>query len=162
MNHGPALITVTGQQRLRADIERLRERLRDVIRQKADAAAETANAWHDNAGYEVAQAEEHALLQRIADLEGMLHRSTLVDIDPNIADDHVRLGSRVEVIFDDGEVLTVTIRGIGEVDLEAGVISASSPLGAALLNAHAGEHRTLAVQGAVAGFTVVRIVGREG
>lgn len=157
MGTNATLITAEGHAKIQADIADLQERLRKVRADKAEAVSETANAWHDNASYEIAQTEEHLLLQRIADLEGLLKRSTLVD--PELASgDQVRLGSRVEIAFDEDDTMIVTIRGVGETNLNAGIISSSSPLGSAILGAREGDERRFSPGGKATDERPVKIV----
>ena len=70
----------------------------------------------------------------------------------------VCVGSRVIVRFDDdGETLELTIRG-REVDLEAGVISAASPLGRSIIGAAAGDQITYVVKGALQTVVVLGVL----
>lgn len=161
MNTPGELITTEGREKVRVALGDLEARLQEIRRIKAEAAAQTGNVWHDNAAYETAQMDETMILRRIAELEGLLRRSKLVEVDEAQARDSVQLGSRVLVRFDDGEALELTLRGAGEVNLGVGAISVSSPLARGILGARAGERRMYSVQGRPMGVTVVRILRAE-
>jgi transcription elongation factor GreA len=83
----------------------------------------------ENFEYHAAKNEQGLLERRIHILKDRLHHAVTVEHD---TDDHVGVGSIVEVEDGDGEKLEVTISAVGGV-------SPDSPLGAALMGAGVGD-----------------------
>lgn len=68
----------------------------------------------------------------------------------------VRLGSRVTVMFDDGETFDLLIHG-REHDLAVGVISATAPLAQSLLGSKSGESVSYVACGAAHTVTLLHV-----
>jgi transcription elongation factor GreA len=83
----------------------------------------------ENFEYHSAKNEQGLLERRIAILKDRLHHAVTVE---HQTDEHVGVGSIVEVEDGDGEKLEVTISAVGGV-------SPDSPLGSALMGAGVGE-----------------------
>ena len=83
----------------------------------------------ENFEYHAAKNEQGLLEARIAKLKDRLHHAVTVEHD---TDDHVGVGSIVEVEDGDGEKLEVEISAVGGV-------SPDSPLGSALMGAAVGD-----------------------
>jgi transcription elongation factor GreA len=83
----------------------------------------------ENFEYHAAKNEQGLLERRIAVLKDRLHHAVTVEHD---TDEHIGVGSIVEVEDGDGEKLEVTISAVGGV-------SPDSPLGAALMGAGVGD-----------------------
>lgn len=67
----------------------------------------------------------------------------------------VGVGDSVEMLYDDGELLEVTVDRV--CDLSHGIISLDSPLGLALMGAREGECRFITVGSQTLSFQVLRI-----
>ena len=83
----------------------------------------------ENFEYHAAKNEQGMLERRIALLKDRLHHAVTVE---NQSDEHVSVGSIVEVEDDDGEPMTVEISAVGGV-------APDSPLGRALMGAGVGD-----------------------
>jgi transcription elongation factor GreA len=83
----------------------------------------------ENFEYHAAKNEQGLLERRITILKGRLHNAVTVE---HQTDDHVGVGSIVEVEDGDGEKMEVTISAVGGV-------SPDSPLGSALMGAAVGD-----------------------
>lgn len=102
-------------------------------RAAAVEAIKTARSFGDlseNFEYHAAKNEQGLLEARIRKLRDRLQRSVVVDHD---TDEHVGPGSVVEIEDEGGEVMEVTISAVG------GGVSATSPLGSALIGAGVGD-----------------------
>jgi transcription elongation GreA/GreB family factor len=145
----PPVMTAAGRVALLGEIEALEIQLAEVSRLMADAAAETANGWHDNASYEVAQAEQKRINQRMDEIRWTIKNSDFVD--PSIANHEVvSVGSLVTLSYapdedEDDDLEIVHVLGFGESSVTSGkgmtVVSANSPLAAAILGARTGDIR---------------------
>jgi transcription elongation factor GreA len=83
----------------------------------------------ENFEYHAAKNEQGLLEARIAKLRARLHSAVTVEHD---TDDHVGVGSIVEIADEDGETMEVEISAVGGV-------APDSPLGAALMGAGVGD-----------------------
>jgi transcription elongation factor GreA len=83
----------------------------------------------ENFEYHSAKNEQGLLEARIAKLKQRLHYAVTVEHD---TDEHIGVGSIVEVADEDGETMEVTISAVGGV-------SPDSPLGSALMGASVGD-----------------------
>jgi transcription elongation factor GreA len=95
-------------------------------------AIKTARSFGDiaeNFEYHAAKNEQGLLEARIAKLRARLHHSQVVEHD---TDEHVGVGSLVEIADEDGETMEVEISAVGGVGPE-------SPLGKALMGAGVGD-----------------------
>jgi len=116
----------------RAALEAELAELEGPKRAAAIDAIKTARSFGDiaeNFEYHAAKNEQGLLEARIAKLRERLHRSVVVEHD---TDEHVGVGSLVEIADDDGETMEVEISAVGGVGPD-------SPLGKALMGAGVGD-----------------------
>lgn len=83
----------------------------------------------ENFEYHAAKNDQGLLEARIAKLRGRLHHAVVVEHD---TDEHVGVGSIVEIADEDGETMEVEISAVGGVGPE-------SPLGRSLMGAGVGD-----------------------
>jgi transcription elongation factor GreA len=102
------------------------------------------------------QAELAFLGRRIAQLEDALASATLVDGAGGAADT-VRLGSRVEVRWEDGAEGAYVVVTPPELELRSGHISCESPVGRAVLGRRAGDHVAVATPSGALKLEVIRV-----
>jgi len=110
--------------------------------------------FSENTGYQVAKGRLRGLNQRILDTENLLTRAEIIT--PTGVGDTVTLGSQV-TIEKDGRQKTYRILGASETDPDAGVISYSSPLGAALLGRHVEEVIRVELNGKNVEYKIIKI-----
>jgi transcription elongation factor GreA len=99
--------------------------------------------WHADEATD--DATPHGLLQasrRLARLQAVLDAGECVD-DPDVA----VIGRRATLRDEDGDVVSYALVPPGEGDPDQGLVSADSPLGAALLRARPGEVVAVAAPG---------------
>ena len=100
---------------------------REVV--EAIARAREFGDIAENFEYHAAKNEQGLLEARIAKLKDRLHHAVTVEHD---TDDHVGIGSFVQIEDEDGEAMEVQIAGVGGV-------APDSPLGSALMGAGVGD-----------------------
>jgi transcription elongation factor GreA len=132
-------MTRAQKQQLEAELAELEGPRRAEVVQ----AISTARAFGDlseNFEYHAAKNEQGLLEHRIRTIRDRLDRSVLVD--ESQTDGRVGVGSRVEIVDEHGEQMTIEISSVGGV-------SPDSPLGQALLGAREGDEvQVLAPKGA--------------
>jgi transcription elongation GreA/GreB family factor len=138
MSHTRKITTAAGLSRLQTRVEEVQARLADLLASKADAAENGGNQWHDNASFEELERNERILRRQIADLSRQLDHVVVVDDEPG-ADGRVGLGTTVTLRFEDGTSRAYEIRGFGESDPTAGIVSCDAPLGRAVMGAGVGD-----------------------
>lgn len=136
-------MTKAGRHRLGQKIVQLENRLAEVLREKGVAAEVGGNEWHDNFAFEQCEREERMLQWRINELRTCLSQTVIVE--PSAESKKVQIGSAVEIEFDDGTEMTLTIGGHLDSAPEAGIVAYDTPLGQALLDAEVGEERAYTV-----------------
>lgn len=132
------LITPDGLTRLAAELDRLKTTERRASAERLRHAAETDGDRTANADFLIAR-EEHVLLEaKIARLEERLATTRVAEADG--ANNVVDLGERVRLRnLDTGARVEFELVGTLEADLQAGKISAASPLGRTILGRRKGE-----------------------
>jgi len=110
--------------------------------------------FSENVGYQMAKGRLRGLNQRILDLEDMIKKADIVIPDNNVS--AVQIGHKVSLEID-GVQKMYTILGASESNPAAGVISASSPLGASLLNKKRGEEFDLEINGKNRHYHITKI-----
>lgn len=124
-------ITRGGYEKLKAELDKLR----NVDRNEVILAIQEARGHGDlseNAEYDAARQEQAQVEGKIAELEIMLEKATIVK---NTNKDTIGIGSTVKICYvDDDEEEEYTIVGSKEVDPFAGKISNESPIAQAILN----------------------------
>ena len=150
------LITPAGLARLTDELERLRtfgrqeitERIRSAIATDADASA--------NADYQAAREEQGILEARIARLEQRLEAARVVE--PDASNNVLDLGERVRLRdLETGARHEYELVGSLEADPTAGRISASSPLGRALIGRRRGEVAVVEAPKGQRRFTILSV-----
>lgn len=120
--------------------------------------------FSENVGYQVAKGRLRGLNQRITDTENLLARAEIIPLDE--ATDQIRLGHYVTIeslenaenkkAAESGQK-TYQILGSSETNPAVGVISHSSPLGAALLGRRSGEIIEIDLNGKIKRYRIVKI-----
>lgn len=134
-----APITKTGSERLRAELDRLK----NVERPRIIAAVAEARAHGDlkeNAEYHAAR-EQHGFNEgRIAELEAGLSTAEVIDVSRLTAGSRVVFGATVDLEDEDtGDAVTYQIVGDLEADIKQRLIAVSSPIARALIGKSEGD-----------------------
>jgi transcription elongation factor GreA len=132
-------LTREGMERLREELDFLRDVRRPQVAETLEQARESNLSTEAEPGYELAKEEQASLENRILTIEHMLANAELIDESAAQHSDTVRLGSTVVVKGDDGLDQTVHIVGSLEVNPMRGYISDESPVGHALMGRKAGD-----------------------
>jgi len=132
-------ITAHGANLLKEELHRLKTKDRPAV---IDAIAE-ARAQGDlseNAEYDAAKERQSFIEGRIADLEGKLGSSQIIDPKTLDADGRVVFGSTVDLEdLESGDKVTYQIVGVDEADLKENKVSVTSPIARAMIGKYAGD-----------------------
>ena len=150
-------ITPEGQQRLRAELDQLK----NVKRQEIIDAISEARAHGDlkeNAEYHAAREEQGLNEARIRELEDVLGTSQVVEYKQMGVEDRVIFGSTVIIKdIENDEIKKYQIVGDAEADIENNTISFTTPMARALLKKELGEFIEVHTPGGDKEFEIINI-----
>ncbi len=150
-------ITTEGYKALKEELERLKT----IERPENIKAIEVARAHGDlseNAEYHAAKERQSFLEGRIGEISYKLGNAKVIDPE-TVPKDVIRFASRVLVEnLDTGEEVEYMIVGPDEADIKKGKISASSPLGSALIGKEPGEEAVLQAPGGKRVYEIIDIL----
>ena len=145
----PVLLTPEGLERLKQELETIRERRKEAGERMRDAFQ--PGDIEDNPEYEQAKEEVGLLDSRIYELEEMIGRAQIIhERHGSVAEP----GSTIEIEDNDGLVETYHLVGAVESDPSSGRISIESPVGRALVGKRKGDKVTVSVPSGTLTFTV--------
>lgn len=134
--------------KLRAEIAALDHELRSEL-PKEIAKARAHGDLSENAEYHAAKERQSFVDARLSQLKKRLGELSMIDM-TKIPRDRVGLGSTVVVLdLDKNEEVTYRLTTSEEANVQAGLISTSSPIGKSLLNKEVGDVVTIRVPGGV-------------
>jgi transcription elongation factor GreA len=150
-------LTVVGAERLRAELHNLKTVERpNVI--AAIAEARSHGDLSENAEYDAAKERQSFVEGRIAEVEGKLANSQIID--PKLLDAEGRcvFGATVELEdLESGDTVSYQIVGDDEADIKHGKISISSPIARALIGKYAGDVAEVQAPGGVREYEVLDV-----
>jgi transcription elongation factor GreA len=150
-------MTQKGAERLRAELERLKQQERPRIIQ-AIAEARAHGDLKENAEYHAAREEQGFIEGRIQEIEGKLAAAQVIDPAAIDAEGRVVFGSTVDLEDEDsGAAVTYQIVGDDEADLKQGLISISSPIARALIGKTAGDVAEVQAPGGLKSYEIIRV-----
>jgi transcription elongation factor GreA len=150
-------LTVTGAEKLRAELHRLKT----VDRPQVIAAIAEARSHGDlseNAEYEAAKERQGFVEGRIQEVEGKLGNAQIIDPGLLDADGRCVFGATVELEEQDsGDSVTYQIVGEDEADIKAGKISISSPVARAVIGKYAGDVAQVQTPGGLRVYEIIDV-----
>ncbi|GGP25358.1 transcription elongation factor GreA [Silvimonas amylolytica] len=152
-------LTVVGAEKLKAELQQLKSVARpEVI--AAIAEARSHGDLSENAEYDAAKEKQSFVEGRIAELEGKLSNSQVIDPASLAvtAEGRVVFGATVELEdLEAGSQVTYQIVGDDEANLKDGKISVSSPIARALIGKYAGDVAEVVAPGGIREYEVLDV-----
>ena len=137
MNKTP--MTVSGAEFLKKELHHRKATERTRISNDI-AEARAHGDLKENAEYHAARELQSFNEGRIADIEGKLSNSEIIDVTKVSADGGVIFGSTVSLSnIDNGDEVTYRIVGEDEADIKLGLVSVVSPISRALIGKRGGD-----------------------
>ncbi len=150
-------MTPEGHKKLEAELKLSKS----VLRPRIVKDIEEARAHGDiseNSEFEDAKERQAHLEGRINRLEGMLAAAEIIDVRELTPSERVVFGTRVELLdTDTEEELIYRIVGTEEVDIKAGQISFSSPIGKAMIGREVGDEVVVRTPKGVRTFEILEV-----
>ncbi len=144
-------LTPAGKQELEKELEDLKSRRGEIAQKIADAR--DFGDLSENAEWDAARDEQAQVETRIAEIEDILLKASLITPKSNTI---VEVGNTV-VLKDEKKVAEYTIVGSVEADPLEGKISDESPIGQALLGKKVGDSVTIKTPGGEVHYTIQEI-----
>ena len=136
----PVLLTAEGLNRLKQELDVVRERRLEAADRMKEAAQ--PGDIEDNPEFEQAKEEVARLDDRIYELQEMIGRAQIIE---GKASSVAQPGSTIDIVDGDGETMTYHLVGAVEADPGAGRISVESPVGRALVGKRQGDTVSVSV-----------------
>lgn len=150
-------MTVTGAQKLRDELHRLKTAERPAVI-AAIAEARAHGDLSENAEYAAAREKQSFIEGRIRELESKLANAQIIDPRHLDADGRVVFGATVVLLdAETGTEVRYQIVGEDEADIKEGKISVSSPIARALIGKYAGEVADVHAPGGVRHFEILEV-----
>jgi transcription elongation factor GreA len=153
MRDGAVKLTSAGKERLKEELEHLRDVKRPQLAERIEVANEDGDV-SDNSEYEDMKEELIMADRRIQELEYLL--ATAEEIEP-AEEGTVGLGSKVTLVGSDGEEATWILVDPAEADTRNGSISTDSPVGHAVMGKRKGDSATVDTPGGEIVYTVTNV-----
>jgi transcription elongation factor GreA len=155
MNKTP--LTVTGAEKLRAELHRLKTIERPSVI-SAIAEARSHGDLSENAEYDAAKERQGFIEGRIKEVESKLANAQIIDPKLLDADGRCVFGATVELEdMESGDVVSYQIVGDDEADVKQGKISVSSPIARALIGKYAGDIAEVRAPGGVREYEIIEV-----
>lgn len=155
MNKTP--LTVTGAEKLRAELHRLKTIERPGVI-SAIAEARSHGDLSENAEYDAAKERQGFIEGRIKEVESKLANAQIIDPKLLDADGRCVFGATVELEdMESGDVVSYQIVGDDEADVKQGKISVSSPIARALIGKYAGDIAEVRAPGGVREYEIIEV-----
>jgi transcription elongation factor GreA len=155
MNKVP--LTVTGANKLRAELEELKT----VVRPRIIQAISDARAHGDlkeNAEYHAAREQQSFAEGRIAEIESKLSNAHIIDVTKADANGKVIFGATVKIEdLDSGKEVTYQIVGEDEANIKEGRISVGSPIARALIGKEVEDVVTVKAPGGNIEYEIIAV-----
>jgi transcription elongation factor GreA len=150
-------LTVTGAERLREELHRLKTVDRPSV-VAAIAEARSHGDLSENAEYDAAKERQGFIEGRIQEVEGKLGNAQIIDPRLLDADGRCVFGATVEMEDQDtGESVTYQIVGEDEADIKCGKISVNSPVARALIGKYAGDVAQVLAPGGTREYEIIDV-----
>lgn len=150
-------LTVTGAEKLRAELHRLKT----VDRPNVIAAIAEARSHGDlseNAEYDAAKERQGFIEGRIQEVEGKLSNAQIIDPKLLDADGRCVFGATVDLEDQDsGDQVSYQIVGEDEADIKSGKLSVSSPMARALIGKYAGDIAQVQAPGGMREYEILDV-----
>ncbi len=150
-------LTVTGAEKLRAELQELKSVQRPAIIKAIAEARSHGDLW-ENAEYHAAKERQGFIEGRIAEIEAKLANAQIINPALLDADGRCVFGATVELEdVASREVVTYQIVGDDEADIKSGKISISSPIARALIGRYSGDVAEVQAPGGMREYEILDV-----
>ncbi len=150
-------MTARGAELLREELNKLKYEERRKISQ-AIGEARAHGDLRENAEYHAAKEQQGFIEARIKDIEAKLSNTHIIDVTTIDNKGKIIFGSTVDLVdVQTDEQKTYKIVGEDEADINAGLISYTSPIARAMIGRHEGDEVTFSAPGGDKHYEVIEV-----
>lgn len=150
-------MTIRGAEMLREELKNLKSNDRPQVIQ-AIAEARAHGDLKENAEYHAAKEQQGFIEGRIKEIEGKLSNTQIIDITTIDAKGKIIFGSTVDLLEVESDTQsTYKIVGEDEADINAGMISFSSPIARAMIGKNEGDEVSFSAPGGEKLYEVIEV-----
>jgi len=150
-------LTARGAAKLREELDRLKSIERPQVIE-AIAEARAHGDLKENAEYHAAREQQGFIEGRISELEDKLSNAEVIDVSSLAGNRRIVFGATVDLFdLESEKEVTYQIVGDGEADIDAGLISVSSPIARALIGREEGDVAEVEAPGGRREYEIVGI-----
>ena len=150
-------MTVRGAEMLREELKKLKSDDRPKVIQ-AIAEARAHGDLKENAEYHAAKDQQGFIEGRIKEIEAKLSNTQIIDVTAIDAKGRVVFGSTVDLLdVQSDQQSTYKIVGEDEADINAGLISFSSPIARAMIGKNEGDDVSFSAPGGEKQYEVIKV-----
>ncbi len=150
-------MTIRGAEMLREELKKLKSDDRPKVIQ-AIAEARAHGDLKENAEYHAAKDQQGFIEGRIKEIEAKLSNTQIIDVTAIDAKGRVVFGSTVDLLdVQSDQQSTYKIVGEDEADINAGLISFSSPIARAMIGKNEGDEVSFSAPGGEKQFEVIKV-----
>lgn len=155
MNKFP--LTIRGAEKLKAELHKLKSEDRPSVIH-AIAEAREHGDLKENAEYHAAREQQGFIEGRIQEIEGKLSNSQIIDVTKLNPQGKVVFGSTVELLaLETEKEVKYQIVGEDEADIDAGMISVTSPIARALIGKEEGDIAEVQAPSGIVEYEIVEV-----
>jgi transcription elongation factor GreA len=152
---GETFLTRQGYEKLRQDVQSLKDRRQQLAREIAEAAEK--GDLKENAEYHAAKEEQQKVHRRIGELEEKLRSARIIE-ESTVPAGEVRIGATVRLLdVKSKDDVTYTLVDSAEADFAKGRISVRSPVAQGLLGHKEGEQVTIQLPAGPLTYKIVKV-----
>lgn len=150
-------LTVTGEERLREELNRLKhtDRLKVI---QAISEARAHGDLKENAEYHAAREQQSFIEGRIKEIESKLSIAQVIDVTKIENSGRVIFGSTIKLTNEAGKSITYKIVGEDEADIKDHKISVTSPVARALIGKYEGDSVDVATPEGKSSYEIIEVV----
>lgn len=152
---GSEPITAEGLEALKAEVAELEGPGREAMAERLKNARALGDL-KENAEYHIAKEDQAHLETRIRRLRDRLNNAVVVEADPTESG-VFSFGRTAEVVDPNGKRHRWTLVGSTEADMSQGLLSAESPIGAALMGGSVGEELAVETPGGTRTYLIEKV-----
>ncbi len=150
-------MTIRGAELLREELQKLKSGDRPRVIQ-AIAEARAHGDLKENAEYHAAKDQQGFIEGRIKEIEAKLSNTQIIDVTAIDAKGRIVFGSTVDLLdVQSDKQSTYTIVGEDEADINAGLISFSSPIARAMIGKNEGDEVSFSAPGGEKHYEVIEV-----
>ena len=150
-------MTIRGAELLREELQKLKSGDRPRVIQ-AIAEARAHGDLKENAEYHAAKDQQGFIEGRIKEIEAKLSNTQIIDVTAIDAKGRIVFGSTVDLLdVQTDKQSTYTIVGEDEADINAGLISFSSPIARAMIGKNEGDEVSFSAPGGEKHYEVMEV-----